>query len=252
MLKAILFDMDDTLIDWSTRTQDFATLNRRRISGVFQYIQHNIYPLEDEETFQECSWRNTLASWEHARQTLLAPHIGEVLVKTCIEMGIPEDQLIMEDLMEAYEWGPFPGVQPFKDALEVLPDLQAKGLKLGLVTNAYHPITMRSRELEAYGLLEYLDTACRLSAADVGYIKPHPRIFEMALEALEVSAEQTVFVGDSYEADIVGAQNVGMRAVLRTRSIHETNETSIVPDAKIETLHELYPLLDEWYPTWQG
>ncbi len=252
MLKAILFDMDDTLIDWSQRTQDFATLNEWRMSQVFDYIKENIHPLDDKDQFLERSWLNTLASWDHARLTLQAPHIGEVLVQTCVELGIPKDKLVMDNLLNAYEWGPFPGVKPFDDVLEVLPDLHNKGVRLGLITNAYHPFTMRSLELEAYGLLDYLDTACRLSAADVGYIKPHPRIFQTALEALQIQPEQAIYIGDSYESDIMGAQNVGMRAVLRTNSIFDSDRTTILPDAKIETLHELYPLLDEWYPGWQG
>ncbi len=48
---------------------------------------------------------------------------------------------------------------------------------------------------------------------EVGMKKPDPRIFRMALERLEVGAEEAVFVGDNLELDIAGARGVGMRAV---------------------------------------
>jgi putative hydrolase of the HAD superfamily len=54
-----------------------------------------------------------------------------------------------------------------------------------------------------------------VTAADVGYRKPHPLLFESALERLGVAPHQAVFVGDSYEDDIVPAAQLGMTAVLK-------------------------------------
>ena len=47
-------------------------------------------------------------------------------------------------------------------------------------------------------------------AGDVGIYKPDPRAFALLLEEMDVTAEQTLFVGDTYDADIVGAHDVGM------------------------------------------
>jgi HAD superfamily hydrolase (TIGR01509 family) len=249
MIKAILFDLDDTLLDWSGRTQSWDEFNFKHIGYVFSYVHEQLHPLEDLAAFHEVFWQRTLQQWNEAKTTLRAPHVGDLLIETCLEFGVPAERLVLDDLVDAYQWGPIPGVVPFIDVLEVLPRLRQRGLILGLVTNAFQPIRMRARELQAFGLLEYLDERCLVSAADIGYLKPHPHIFRVALQALNLTAEEVIFVGDSREADIAGAQNIGMRAVQRVNE--ETTKilnAAIVPDAKITNLHQLEALLDSWYP----
>jgi FMN phosphatase YigB (HAD superfamily) len=145
---------------------------------------------------------------------------------------------------------------PFPEVRQELANLRRMGLKLGLATNAIQPMSMRDEELRHLGLLEFFEDGSRFSAADVGFLKPHPRIFEMALQSLEAEPEEAVFVGDSLAADIVGAQQVGMKAVLRTRvqgSLFARNngDLEIIPDGKITSLTEIYPLLDTWFPEWK-
>lgn len=250
MIKAVIFDLDDTLIDWRNRDQDWQEFDRKHLGQVFDYVKGNLHPIRDMDDFCALARELTIEQWQNARSSLKAPHLGVVLVEACARQGVPRDLLVADDLLDAYNWGPFPGVVVFPDSLEVLPDLKARGLKLGLITNAYQPIRMRDRELEAFGLIEHLSD-CRISAADAGVIKPHPEIFEMALDCLGVSTEEAVFIGDSLEADIAGAQSAGMRAVQRISDDFDTDHHQIVPDAKITSLHELYDLFDEWYPGWQ-
>ncbi len=57
-----------------------------------------------------------------------------------------------------------------------------------------------------------------MSSAQLGYLKPHPAIFQAALAAIGAPAESAVMVGDSVKADIEGARQIGMRAVLLRRS----------------------------------
>lgn len=246
MLKAILFDLDDTLIDWRNPATNWQEGSRAHMRKVFHYLNNHIHTLEDEEGFHDLAWELTLQEWDSARRTLQAPHMGNILVKTCLTLGIPAERINSEILLDVYDWQPVPGVVPFADVHEVLPILQQRGLKLGLITNAFQPMRMRIRELDAFGLTGYLHPNCRLSAADVGFLKPHPRIFQAALEALEVEASETVFVGDSLEADIIGAQAVGIRGVLRVNNGF-ARPTSIIPDAEIQSLHELLPYLEEWF-----
>jgi putative hydrolase of the HAD superfamily len=259
MLKAILFDMDDTLIDWSGRSQEWADFDRYHLARVFEQVRQTTFPLHDFELFCQTVWSLTVKEWTAAKTSLKAPHLGQVLVEACVQLGAPAAQLMADDLLEAYSWEPFPGVVPFQDSLEVLPTLARHGLKLGLVTNAYQPIRMRDRELQAFGLLDYLPD-CRVSAADVGHLKPHRAIFESALAQLGVSADEALFVGDSLEADILGAQQAGMRAIHRCTQHQQVlfapapscATPPIVPDAEISTLYDLYPILDDWYPGWRA
>ena len=56
-----------------------------------------------------------------------------------------------------------------------------------------------------------------LTSAEAGYRKPHPRIFEIAVERLNVPPHRALFVGDSYEDDVTGARNAGLQALLLDR-----------------------------------
>ena len=177
-------------------------------------------------------------------------------LKAC---GVPEDRLDIDAVVDAYNWQPPVGERAYPDAFEVLPQLRAHGVELGIVTNSAHPMPLRDRELHAVGLLDLFPT-CRVSAVDVGYLKPHRTIFDRALEWLGVRPEEAVFVGDDLRADVGGAQVVGMHAVLRVHErageagdkSGENDGNRIVPDGTIRTLHDLLPLLDGWYPGWRN
>jgi FMN phosphatase YigB (HAD superfamily) len=111
---------------------------------------------------------------------------------------------------------------------------------------------LRERELEIHGLqADFADSRCKIAAADVGYLKPHPRIFQHALELMGTQPEETIYIGDNPVADIAGAQSAGMRAVLRIN--HETPPLIsglVVPDSAINSFEELPAVFDEWYGDW--
>jgi putative hydrolase of the HAD superfamily len=157
-----------------------------------------------------------------------------------------------EACLRAYAWGAVPGTVVFPEAREALDLLVSRGLKLGIVTNAAQPMWLRDTELKGHGLLNYFPD-CRISAADVGYLKPHPAIFEAALGRLGVTPDEAVFVGDNPTADIAGAQGAGMQAVLRVVSpVPPMLSGLIVPDGAINTLAELPAVLDERFPGWRA
>ncbi len=93
----------------------------------------------------------------------------------------------------------------------LLEALRARGLKLALVSNTVSPQWLVEPVLERQGLVDRLD-AIALSS-EVGKRKPHPAIFERALDELGVDATEALFVGDRVEADVLGASRVGMKTV---------------------------------------
>ena len=93
----------------------------------------------------------------------------------------------------------------------MLESLRGRGLKLGLVSNAFDPGWLLHRDLEQMGLAAGLDFA--VFSSEVGKRKPHPAIFERALAALGVEAAETVFVGDRLYEDVRGAGELGMTTV---------------------------------------
>jgi putative hydrolase of the HAD superfamily len=90
----------------------------------------------------------------------------------------------------------------------LLDALRDRGLKLGLVSNAFDPGHLLHRDLERSGLASRLDFA--VFSSEVGMRKPHPSIFERTLEALGVEPENALFVGDRLYEDVLGAGRLGM------------------------------------------
>jgi HAD superfamily hydrolase (TIGR01549 family) len=98
----------------------------------------------------------------------------------------------------------------FEDALPVLEELRAAGLKIGVVSNGI-------RDLTAFVAHHRLDVDAIVDSRSHGRVKPHPTIFQAALDALGVDSGDAVMVGDSLEEDVEGARALGMRAILVDR-----------------------------------
>lgn len=113
----------------------------------------------------------------------------------------------------------------FEDSLPVLAELREHGLKIGLVSNT-------GRDLSAFVAHHALNVDVALGSASHGKTKPHPTIFQAALDQLEVSAEEAVMVGDSPEDDIEGARALGMRAFLVDRDNRFPEIEDRLPDLR--------------------
>ena len=248
-IHAILFDMDDTLLDWSAAMpQAWQDYERSCLRRVWLWLaKHG--PVPPYPRFDEAFFRELRARWRRSKRNLVAPHLVDILTHALAAVGVSDARCEREALLAAYGDDPPPGVRPFPDVLPALRALRRRGLRFGLVTNASHPMSQRDGTLRAHGLLEFFPD-CRLAAADVGYLKPHRAIFERALEKLGVGAEEAVFVGDNLVADIHGAQEAGMAAVWRARPGEDiASQTTplfpITPDATIHSFAELVPWLEE-------
>ena len=115
------------------------------------------------------------------------------------------------DLDAAYEcavamtraWEHAEHFELYEDALPVLGELRARGLKLGLVSNT-------GRDLEKFVEHHKLDVDAALGSGAFGRTKPHPTIFRAILEGLGVTPADAAMIGDSPEDDIEGARAAGI------------------------------------------
>jgi HAD superfamily hydrolase (TIGR01549 family) len=104
------------------------------------------------------------------------------------------------------------GAHPIEPALTVVDQLKARGVRIGLCSNAPYPPALLYEQLDRLDLRRYFDAV--LFSSEIGWRKPDPRIFSELLTRLGLSPSSVWFVGDEWEADIEGAQGVGMRAIL--------------------------------------
>ena len=127
-----------------------------------------------------------------------------------IGMGGPEE--IASECAHEIErgWEVSENFELFEDALPVLDELRSAELRIGLVSNGI-------RDLKEFVVHHRLDVDAVVGSRAHGRVKPHPTIFQAALELLEVEAPDAVMVGDSLEEDVEGARALGMRAILIDR-----------------------------------
>ncbi len=103
---------------------------------------------------------------------------------------------------------------PFDGVKEGLSALKERGYTLAALSD--FPL---GRKLEYLGLASYFDYAA--ATEDSGYLKPNGTPFQVMLDALSVPAERVLYVGDSYEKDIIGAKKMNMRAMLIKKGADE-------------------------------
>jgi putative hydrolase of the HAD superfamily len=128
----------------------------------------------------------------------------------------------------------------------LLEALRSRGLKLGLVSNAFDPGWLLHRDLERMGIAERIDFA--VFSSEFGKRKPHPAIFERALEALGTVADDAIFVGDRLFEDVRGANDVGMTSVQALWFRADENTDGGEPDHQAFTQMDVLNIADRLLP----
>lgn len=127
---------------------------------------------------------------------------------------------------------------PIAGARDLLNTLYGK-VKLGIITNGF--TAMQAARLEATGLSEHFHIL--VISEEVGVAKPHPDIFEHALQVMgHPPASKVLMVGDNLHTDIIGGLNAGMHTCWLNRH-GETKPRDITPHYEVESLKALQDLL---------
>lgn len=134
------------------------------------------------------------------------------------------------------EWAACHHFDLYEDVPDVLRSMHGSGVRIGLISNTQRCLSSFQRHFSLEGLF-----TVALSSSDHGFMKPHPSIFEAALQKANVPAGDAVMVGDSLAHDIAGARSIGMRGVLVARSRVPEQCPADVP--VIRSLRELPELL---------
>jgi putative hydrolase of the HAD superfamily len=201
VIRAVLFDWGDTLMQFAYAPELVEAGHRAGLAA----IGHDHRPDLTEhfrEEYEPLFW---------AAGVIEEIEYPQLVRRLLGDFGIEADDEQLDRFLEAEHaaWDPArllaAHTHPLLDAL------RERGLKLGLVSNAFDPGPLLHRDLERMGLTERLDFA--VFSSEVGLRKPHPAIFERALEALAVAPEDALFVGDRLFEDVRGAAELGMTTV---------------------------------------
>jgi len=124
----------------------------------------------------------------------------------------------------------------FPDSLPILETLKRRGVPMGVVSNyGTHLLDL----LPKLNIFDYFDFI--IVSAIVGVTKPHPRIFQMAIEEAGVPASQLLYVGDNPVDDVEGANQVGIEAILINRPGREPNTAPRMIESLLELERIVFP-----------
>ncbi|HLF71780.1 MAG TPA: HAD family hydrolase [Dehalococcoidia bacterium] len=244
--RAVLFDLGGTL--WSSPAEDADALascytRGREIlvaSGCdAPAIETLIDVVEGYLGEWEGIWRDAFGN---QTQEPTPKFVADALKRAGIEATAAAVAAFTAAVMEV-SVGTARALAPEPGMPEALAALAQRGLRLGVVSNAFMSAQTLQRIMEARGIGPYFDVT--VSSADVLHRKPHPKIYEAVLEPLGLSAEEALFVGDRLDADVEGPAALGMRTVLTQQYKAEDPATARVkPDYVIKHLRELVDVID--------
>ena len=205
-VSAVLFDLDDTLFDHQQSSIKALELLREKHkcfqSTTIEQLERNYFALLNELHPLVLDGKLTPDESRLQRFIRFFTQYGE---KTSTEKAFTESEFYHESYLAARV--PVPGATQLLEALKPI-------VKIGVVTN--NLVSEQLSKLRACRFETLVDVL--VVSEEVGVTKPAPEIFHIALNRLNVTAEEAVMVGDSWESDIVGAVNVGIRAIWFNRN----------------------------------
>lgn len=233
-LRAVLFDIDDTLFS----TSDFARRARgnavRAMISAGLDLPEEVVQRELEEVVAEFS-----SNYEHHYERLVQRLTPEATRRV-------NPALIVAAGVAAYHDTKFRELAPFPDVLPLLAGMSKAGLRLGVIT---HGLTVKQAEkLVRLGVVPFLDPRAIFISDQIGISKPNPKLYQAALRELRLKAGEVMYVGDSPEHDIAPPKSIGMVTVWARRGAKRGSEsTAIVPDHVVDDFAELARILRERY-----
>lgn len=197
MIKAIIFDLDNTLID---RQKAFKEMLERKFHAMF----------DDEELIQKMI--NDILKWDN-NGTVERIDVFKKWAEIYHITKISPEQLDKE-------WSNESGSVAFlfDDVRDTLKELKKK-YKIAVLTNGN--ASSQRRKLNTINIYDLLDYS--LVSSEYGVRKPDKKIFEYTAKQLDLKTEECSYVGDNYKIDILGSRNAGMLPVFisRNNEIHE-------------------------------
>lgn len=219
MIKAVIFDMFETLVSI--------------FSGDTYFSEHIAADLIIPVEVFRAVWHTT----ENARSSGQCT-IAEA-VKICLEtLGCYSEesvQLIVRRRSENLD-GVF--ARTPKETIDLLKELKARNIKIGLISNCYSDEAKAIKESVLY---PYFDAP--VLSYEQGVTKPDPEIFRRAVNMLGVSAEECLFVGDGGSKELLGARGAGMKAVQARYFAHLAYEPHI-PCGRLEEFDQAETQMD--------
>ena len=230
-IKAILFDVDETLFDRMLAQKAVLELIVKQMPQVFRdFPPESVLAafLKSDQIYTDLFNSGAASEGSRDKRSLLLLQL----------LGI--DKKYTAKITELYVKD-YPGVKAHVDgAVPVIKKLSRK-YQLGVVSNGFTDV--QYRKLEAMGLRDLF--SCIVLSEEFGIRKPNPGIFHQAALLLHMQPQECLYVGDSYTNDVIGAKNAGMHVCWFNRDSQQIPDEKIKPDFVITKFEELPGLLEK-------
>jgi len=236
MLKAVFFDMDDTLCDFTSSERQ-----ARRIMCEGVARDYNLDSSLVEEVYRAISLEAlkrhpnmevNLSLWPTV-QSFRAEVWGRVFSKLGLRNYEPAPSLAAQHERIRREH-----LRLYPDALPILNALHGH-FPLVLVSNG--PADVQRDEANLLGLSRFFNVM--LFEGELGFGKPDRRVFDLGLSHTRSASSEVIFIGDSLLTDIQGAKGAGLQAVWVNRNGRSREDNQPQPDFEIRGLRELETIL---------
>ena len=218
MIKAVLFDLDGTLLNRDASVEKFINAQYERLNEWVGHIQKETYV----SRFIELDGRGYV--WKDK--------VYQQMVAEFNITGLTWGQLLHDYVNHFKEY-----CVPFPNLHEMLSSLANQSIVLGIISNGKEQFQMDN--IKALGIEKYFKTI--LISEKEGMKKPDPRIFMKALLQLTISPKECVFVGDHPINDVKASKDVGMLGVWKKDSQWE----DLYADFIIHDLMEITLLVED-------
>ena len=233
-IRAVLFDLDETLIDATsglyaahnfTAREIKKILARNGIETSLEKIRIKIRTIDDSMNMLLNYDRNNW--WQ--------------IVINQLEISLDLDSRVKKKLTRIYWDSYVNSVNPYKDTIPVLKYLKNKEYFLGLITDTDGSPGIKKSRIEKLTFYNFFDSII-IAGEDTEYTKPDPEPYFKMAKSLGCSIEECIYVGDKLFNDIKGALVAGMKNILIQRRKWDVG-TSIKPDIIINNLKQLRTFL---------
>lgn len=233
--KAILFDLDDTLLDMVSAVQDS-----------WREVCDDVAPGlgGDAEGLREAVRREGALFWadeEAVAEYRVRPLDSRIHVVRLALLSEGLDDARAEEIAGRSLRGYLDRLAPFPDSIETLEALRARGYRLGMVTNGSSD-TQREK-IARWKLERYFDEI--VIESEFGRGKPDPGVFAKALAGTGAAPHEAWMVGDNLYADIGGARAAGIHSVwIHRERLPFPDDPPAQPHRRIGHFAELRAALD--------
>lgn len=132
-------------------------------------------------------------------------------------------------------------IELLEEMRELLTQLSEQDIQLGILTNG--PTNHQKSKIKQLGIETFIPEANRFISEEVGIAKPNIAVFKLIEENLSVTANELIYIGDSYENDVIGAKNAGWKCVWLNKYQKELTSEDILPDKELRNCRELSQVL---------